>query len=122
MAKETWRIELSYDADSDFYKHGNKMRISLIKILLKNGAYNLKAYVGSSIAFSCSLEATDIHSYWEDIFVEEFGDEFYYTLSVIHPSVDNHFEGAISSKPKPDFSENFDKDVETAKKELKEKK
>lgn len=105
MVLQTYLFELAYDADTDFYNNGN-VRKTLIKLLLKNKAFNLKSYVKTTIIFS--MQSTDRDTLLADIekvIQNEFGDKFYYVISIIL------FE-SIRFNPKDDFSEKFQDDVD----------
>lgn len=120
MPVYNWRITMSYDADKDFYEPGNELRIGFIKFLLQNNAYRIRAYVATTVAFSCRMEKEKVFPFWRKAIKDEFGDEFYYHISVLRQTVVPNRDFAMIKKSKTDFESNFNDDVKTAKKQLKD--
>lgn len=112
-----YRIKLAYDADSEYYKKASPLRINLLKFLLQNQAYKLKAYVGSTISFSFDHDSNPL-SHWESKIQADLGKEFYYQISLVYRTNPYTVEFATKKKAKPKFEDHFKEDLDTAKEEL----
>ncbi|HRG52937.1 MAG TPA: hypothetical protein PLL00_08890 [Bacteroidia bacterium] len=114
-----YRIKLAYDANAGYYEHGHNLRIELIKFLLRNGAFNLNAYVSSTISFSFLWNTNPLY-FWEGTFLSDFVDDFYYQISLIQPSDDENPEFSTKAKPRNGFVNSFETDITRAQNQIRE--
>lgn len=125
----TWRILLTFDADSAFYKFKlktidydkiedscKKFRVMFLFLLLKNHALNIESNVGSSVTFEIELQQeVNPIEYFENIFSNNFDKEDFRYM-IIATIENNYGKRFYSNDGNPIHIVNFSSDLRAAKK------